>query len=180
MELIRISESKLKVMLSPEDMAHYAISCETIDYENTETRRAFWDILDIAKHQTGFDAARDKVYIQVYPSRTGGCELYVTKLPDTIVAEPTTAAPTVYAVDCLQTLLSVCTVLSAAAFQGESSAWQVGHFWALCLRSAAPTKTDMLAEFAAKQTHSLSYAYIREHGRCICPRDAVNILAKLA
>ena len=51
-----------------------------LDYENTETRRAFWSILDEAKHRTGFDAASEKVFVQVYPSKSGGCEMYVTKL----------------------------------------------------------------------------------------------------
>lgn len=80
MDLILISESKLKVTLSATDMKSLSLSCEDIDYDNTETRRAFWSILDEAKHKTGFDAAANRVFIQVYPSKGGGCELYVTKL----------------------------------------------------------------------------------------------------
>ncbi|MCL2212401.1 MAG: adaptor protein MecA [Oscillospiraceae bacterium] len=80
MELLLISDSKLKVMLSPRDMAQYELTCENIDYDNTETRRAFWNILNEAKHQTGFDAAADRVFIQVYPSKGGGCEIFVTKI----------------------------------------------------------------------------------------------------
>ena len=80
MELILISDKKLKVMLSASDMQKYELDNDTIDYDNTETRRAFWQILDEAKHKTGFDAASEKVFIQVYPSRGGGCEMYVTKL----------------------------------------------------------------------------------------------------
>lgn len=80
MELIVISDSKLKIMLTKEDLREYALDCNTLDYENTETRRAFWSILDEAKHRTGFDAASEKVFVQVYPSRAGGCEMYVTKL----------------------------------------------------------------------------------------------------
>lgn len=57
MELILISDSKLKIMLTRDDMQQYALDCDTIDYDNTETRRAFWNILDEAKHRTGFDAA---------------------------------------------------------------------------------------------------------------------------
>lgn len=75
-----ISDSKLKIMLTKEDLKEYALDCNTLDYENTETRRAFWSILDEAKHRTGFDAASEKVFVQVYPSRAGGCEMYVTKL----------------------------------------------------------------------------------------------------
>ncbi|MEE0968457.1 MAG: adaptor protein MecA [Clostridia bacterium] len=80
MELIVISDSKLKIMLTGEDMRQYSIDCSTLDYENTQTRRAFWSILDEAKHRTGFDAASEKVFVQVYPSKGGGCEMYVTKL----------------------------------------------------------------------------------------------------
>ena len=80
MELIVISESKLKIMLTSEDLMEYSLDCNSLDYENTETRRAFWSILDEAKHRTGFDAASEKVFVQVYPSKKGGCEMYVTKL----------------------------------------------------------------------------------------------------
>ena len=80
MELIMISDSKLKIMLTSEDMKEYSLDCNTLSYENTETRRAFWSILDEAKHRTGFDAASERVFVQVYPSKKGGCEMYVTKL----------------------------------------------------------------------------------------------------
>ncbi len=80
MDLILISESKLKVTLSAADMKALSLSCEDLDYDNTTTRRAFWSILDEAKQRTGFDAAQSRVFIQVYPSKGGGCELYVTKL----------------------------------------------------------------------------------------------------
>ena len=80
MELILINEKKLKIMLTPEDMREYEIDCESVDYARAETRRAFWSILDEAKHRTGFDAASERVYIQLYPSREGGCEMFVTRL----------------------------------------------------------------------------------------------------
>lgn len=80
MELILISSNKLKIMLTNEDMARYALDAETADYDNTATRRAFWSILDDAKNQTGFNAAGDRVFIQLYPSKEGGCEMFVTKM----------------------------------------------------------------------------------------------------
>ena len=80
MELIRIGDSKLKITLTSDDMTQYDLDCDTMDYDNTETRKAFRDILDRAKHATGFDAAGDRVFVQLYPSKKGGCEMYVTKL----------------------------------------------------------------------------------------------------
>jgi negative regulator of genetic competence, sporulation and motility len=80
MELIRIGDSKLKITLTSDDMTQYDLDCDTMDYDNSETRKAFWDILDHAKQITGFDAAGDRVFVQLYPSKKGGCEMYVTKL----------------------------------------------------------------------------------------------------
>ena len=81
MELIRIGDSKLKITMTSDDMTQYDLDCDTMDYDNSETRKAFWAILDRAKLACGFDAAGDRVFVQLYPSKKGGCEMYITKLP---------------------------------------------------------------------------------------------------
>ncbi len=83
MELIKISDSKLKIALTPTDMEKYSLDIQTMDYDKTETRSAFWQLLDEAKHKTGFDAASEKIFVQIYSSVGGGCEMYVTKLKKT-------------------------------------------------------------------------------------------------
>ena len=80
MELILINDNKLKISLSDLDLKQYALDCNNINYDCTETRRAFWSILDEAKQKTGFDAASQKVFVQLYPSKDGGSEMFVTKL----------------------------------------------------------------------------------------------------
>lgn len=81
MELIMISSSKLKIMLSADDMTRYALGSD-IDYSDLKTRQAFRSILDEAREKTGFDAESEKLYIQLYPSKKGGCEVYITKIDD--------------------------------------------------------------------------------------------------
>jgi len=80
MEIIMISDCKLKVMLGEEDLRQFEIKAEELDYANTETKRMFWDILNRAKHQTGFDTDGQRVLVQLYPSKRGGCEMFVTKI----------------------------------------------------------------------------------------------------
>ena len=72
-------------------MEQYQISCEDIDYDNTSTRRVFWELFDHAKRQTGFDAASAKIYIQVYPDKSGGCLMYITKLENEKIEKTTQA-----------------------------------------------------------------------------------------
>lgn len=79
MDLILISDEKLKIILSEEDLKEFNIDIETLDYSNVSTKRVFWDILDKAKETAGFDADKSKLYVQVFPSSDGGCEMFVTK-----------------------------------------------------------------------------------------------------
>ena len=80
MEMLLITENKLKVILSRNDLEGFGIKIEDIDYDNTETRRVFWSILDDAKRETGFNAAICRIFIQIYPDATGGCDMYVSRV----------------------------------------------------------------------------------------------------
>ena len=80
MEMIVISSTRLKVMLSAEDMEKYRFDPE--DCADISTRSAFRTILLEARDRCGFDAVGDRVFVQYYPSRAGGGEMFVTKLSD--------------------------------------------------------------------------------------------------
>ncbi len=92
MELIIISASKLKIMLTPPDMQYYELPAEPISCIDDQTRRAFRHIFDDAKSQVGFETEGEKLFVQLYASRDGGCEIFVSKLGE----EPATEsfAPT--------------------------------------------------------------------------------------
>ena len=194
MELILINEKKLKIMLSPEDMLEYEIDCESVDYDKTETRRAFWSILDEAKHRTGFDAASERVYIQLYPSREGGCEMYVTKvgmLPSgaksgkrgmlRVAAERTLA----YRFDELSLLLSVCRQLQRTGFSAQSEAFcdERGSYYLYIfgIRGfSLPESLAFISEFGASEEPEALRSYLAEYGKSVCADDAIKILGALA
>ena len=78
MELIPINESKIKIMLNESDMKAYNIGDEA-DCANRETRIAIRNILDRAKEQIGFNTEGSEIFVQLFTSKQGGCELFVTK-----------------------------------------------------------------------------------------------------
>lgn len=80
MELIIISESKLKIMLSAPDMARYELESNRMDCGDVRTRAAFRHIFDDARAEIGFDTEGERLYVQFYASKEGGCEIFVTKL----------------------------------------------------------------------------------------------------
>lgn len=79
MELIVISESKLKITLTPPDMVKYELEGHT-DTVDPHTRRAFRHLLRDAGAEGGFLREGAPLFIQLYASKGGGCEIFVTCL----------------------------------------------------------------------------------------------------
>lgn len=198
MELIMINDSKLKIMLTEEDMQRFALDCSSVNYDNTETRRAFWSILDEAKHQTGFDAASDRVFIQLYPSKEGGCEMYVTKVgllcasarrqalkSSVLIGSGNTAPkPLVFAFDSLGTMISACRLTRTRESSWQSTAWM--DEMGICYLFAFPESDDeseflsgIMSEFGGPVDTDKINTYIKEHGKEICAEHAFETLSVL-
>ncbi len=79
MEFLLVGESKLKIVVNDEEMKLYKLDSYSSG-GGAVLRRSFWSLLDKAKDEVGFDPAGDKVLIQFYPIKSGGCEIFVTKL----------------------------------------------------------------------------------------------------
>ena len=179
MELILISEEKLKIILTKEDMDAYSLRGEEADYDDTHTRRALWSILDDAKKQSGFDAAASRVCLQLFPSRTGGCELYVTRLradgKSEITLDPEPQGEALLSFPSLDPMLSLCAALAGGRYDGQSEAYLCPDGSAALLLSGP--LPPLLAEYAPRRGE-LYRAYVREHGTLLCT-DAVGRLSQI-
>ena len=186
MELIVISENKLKVMLTADDMRHYNLDCDTMDSDSGPTRRAFRCILDDARAQTGFDPGKDKIFVQLYPGKSGGCEMFVTKLGtekkdgEKPAATPQKRDPTpkeyAYVFSSLSHLLRASRRLRGK-FNGTARAFtdRGKQEYFLILSEDAP----FLTEYEGRRCKSREIPYILEYCRCFC-EDAPGILSELA
>ncbi len=198
MEWIRISNNKLKIMLTREDAARYALCPDTADYADALTRRAFKAILTDVRRETGFDAADDKLYIQMYPSREGGCELFVTKMGIEIMTKPSTStyktqnSPTerqrrsmAFCFWDMACLIAVCRRLLALGFKGESLAAvdDCRRYWLLLLEEGDPlfARADyaFVCEYGEIESRQTAEMMLEEHGKTLCAAHAVETLGKL-
>ncbi|MBQ8720183.1 MAG: adaptor protein MecA [Clostridia bacterium] len=195
MELLLVSDSKLKVMLTVADMEKYDLRVEEIDYDNTHTRRALWEILDEAKKQTGFDAASDKVLIQLYPSKDGGCELFVTKLgliPP--VAERTIARSNrvtmlaarqgIYRFESFFGLIGAIRAIENITPHRDSDVYlgDDGKYYLIIDervgKSGSFSEFSRILEYSERASREM-IDYIKEHGKRLTEGDAVEKLSKL-
>lgn len=192
MELLKIDNDKLKISLTREDMEKYALDFESFSYDNTETRRAFWSILDDAKHETGFDAAVDTVSVQIYGGKSGGCEMYVTRthakerIPGLPVI-PQHFGKALFGFTGIDDLLCACKALENLRFSGKSSAYFDEKGYYLQISDGFPragdrdclTPADLLCEYGTRLSAESS-EYIIENCRPICIDRAVPLLSVLA
>ena len=147
MEIIMISENKLKLMLTRRELDEFDLEAEELDYSKTETKRMFWDILNRLKHTVGFQTDGCRVLVQLFPSKDGGCEMFITKFADLQYRSSESKNETselleipilhykplhhvdqngklgAFGFDRLNRLISVCQRLMGIGYTGQSSAY---------------------------------------------------------
>lgn len=196
MELIKISQTKLKIMLSPEDMKHYEL--DTAKMCDLSGRTAFRNILNDARDRCGFDTLGDRVFVQYYPEKNGGCEMFVTKLTETLkdklpsggteeprpgrfyhseITERYDSGYIIYSFAEMKYLLMTCNRLKEAKYEGESRVFRIID---KCRYYLVLTGESYFAvENNGVRCASSFYYVIIEHGELICS-DAVKLLGDLA
>lgn len=207
LELSLIKEDKLKVLLTPFDMMKYELTCETLDYDDTKTRKAIWSILDFAKNETGFDAAIGKIRIEVYPEKSGGCAIYITKLKKSeapiptdmkenlakIPADTRETTPAVYRFSDLESLLGVCRSLFHCGYREASDAFfevqptGMTRFFLRLEETSAPLSKKakylrenlFILEFGERLEYDEAVLYLAEHCGAICKERAVQTLSAI-
>ena len=203
MELIRISDSKLKIMLTPMDMRQFELSTDNF-YDNSEKmHRSFRLLLDEVRRQSGFEADDHRISVQYFPSREGGCEMFISNLSadkdkSTCALTPAQEmqpAPRTrgsfsrsfaYRFERLEELLSVCQRLLQRDYITASSAWRddAGRYY-LILNTftaspfATPEELYFVVEYGRLENAAQLRLYLSEHGAVVCAEDAVGTLGAI-
>ena len=193
MELKLVNDNKLKIILTNEDMALMDITFEEMDYiNNTDTKRIFWDILDKAKHQIGFDAGAEKLFVQVYPDKNGGCLMYVTK--DVPKGNPYTyekkyksklytgvkKKKVLYMFDNSENLFEACGQLSLTDYTGKSDLFadDNGRYY-LSLEDNREQSLELVSEYGVLINNPFFGYYLDEHAKKIISSDAIKTFSEI-
>ncbi len=194
MELIVISDTRMKIMLSREDMSSYKIDVGTLDCECARTRRILYGILDDANRSAGLKSSGEKAFVQVFPSRDGGCEMYVTRfseLSDIEAAEGeycvnmnnaknTVKRRLIFRFRCMRELLCACRALADRGYCERSDAYISNEneccYIVLC---EGDVDISVVLEYAEPVFFGGAMLYISEHSLAVCENDAVGVLSKL-
>jgi len=78
LELIRINDRKLKIMLTPSDMTHFEMNAQRLGEDTEQMRKSFRMLMKEVRRKIDFELDDRRVSVQYFPSREGGCEMFVS------------------------------------------------------------------------------------------------------
>lgn len=207
MEYILINESKLKVTLEGSDLEELELSADELDYADPEAKRLFGDILSYAKEEFGFDTSGHRVLLQLYPSKDGGCEIFITRLSKFSESDSKNGENHAFTTPRRETskrkrrrafrferlshLVGACKRLSelhptpcAEVYVNEAREW----FLLLSLQDSEGAEAlDMLPinelsflhEYGSAEDVKALSLYLGEYGKPIAKTDAIKLISKL-
>lgn len=176
MKFINISDTKLKVILTPTDLCEYGIDASDGDYTTPRVRAAVREILTRAERECGFAADGERILVQIYPLPSGECELLVTRLTaisrrnrDVLAASDgislLESSRAVYRFETLPDMRSALRITSRSDARADLYRDDLGRYY-LCLDE---TLTDGISEFEifieyGDRLSALPLAVLSEYG----------------
>ena len=179
MEIIRINFEKVKISLSHNDMQTLEINCDMLDGMNKKGRIAFDKILEEAKGKCGFNTCGNKLFVQLFPSKDGGCDMFITKLENTNEKRYTVTkkkSSYCYQFKNINDLIMFCKAI-IHIYPFELNSLYINEdkkTYYICLDK----DIHNITEYNGKKCVAEADAYIKEHYRLITD-NAVSILSNI-
>ncbi|MBQ4071440.1 MAG: adaptor protein MecA [Clostridia bacterium] len=190
MKYININQSKMKIILSTEELSAYGIDGALDIPDTPQYRRAYRKILEIAERECGFSVNGEKILIQLYPQDAGG-ELLVTRLGNiSPIAERSLATSNsvalistrkeIYSFATLDALICVSHALGALCsdVEGEVFCSDIGECYLVVDEGICDGIGAPLSEYGTRVAHT-AYPYIREHMKSLKTDRPLSVLSEL-
>lgn len=194
MELILISSSKLKIILDADESKKYNVTNIDGGIELCDRKRLS-GILDDIYRLSGFDTRCDNLSIEIFESRSGGCEMFITKEGESksysskqikslcreCLSDNVTLA---YIFKTMSDLISVCRLLGNKNLPMKSRAFCIENknFYLILtflgfFSSELYTSLEFISEFGERISTEGLEDYLIEHGKEICDGEAIETLS---
>ena len=194
MEHILISPGKLKLTLTRSDVERYDLDAVAYGEKEQVSRGALRELFSDLKNVAGFDAESERVFVQMYPSKDGGAELYITRLGRNDCDKEGNGTVKIGGVAVFSELCELLNTCSCLLFEGEpktSTAWHGEGRYYLVWDDEVDYRDYLRGDRKARISHivenhgcvirdSAASSYVKEYCRCLCSSDAVRTLGSLA
>ena len=191
MEFIYINSKSLKISISAKELKARFCDVSELDYSDIKTKRFFWELMDEAYEKTGFETANSKLYVKIFPSPDGGCEMFITKVEHQKNVKKEKKGFIVATSDA-DKLFMLCDRIKTRGFLGESQLYcDDTQFYLVCdskvkrpsyiNQKYLPEEKDYLFASEYGDVFRLTEereAYLNEHMKMVCSNCAVEKMTK--
>ncbi len=193
MEILRIGKHAIKISLNIDEAQEYRV-LDSESLEDEEIREAFSKLLLKARETVDFSYAGRKIFTEIFPSKDGGCEIYISCI--SMEAEKTVykdknqqtdnkkpkAMLSIFDFDNIDNLLLACYRLKEIKYKNKSSVYydieKKRYLMILEDVYIKDIKYAFLLEYAKCLKGSIA-SYVKEHYKCILKKDGVKVLSAL-
>lgn len=195
MKIEKLNENKLKITLSLDDLVERNIDLQSFIYNSPESQDLFWDMMNEAEREYGFDVNESMIYVEA-SSNGAGFTLIVTKTDDPTIVHharqkvagkkktfklkrkniknnPTKA---LYIFDKFDDLCDFCEVININDV-GENSLYKLDNAYYLQLDET--TNLANILDFAnVAKNMDISIGRINEYGNIVLEKTALQEIRK--
>lgn len=187
-----VDETRLLIILSPEDMEDYQLTFDSLDWRDGHSRKVIKEFLQLACRQKGFCPGDSRLLIEAVPDEEG-CVLLVTMLPEEkpkrkryrIKENHPALTPFLFRFDQAENLLAAIDRVYRQFYRAKGAAcssrlYLLGGAYYLILyggrRLPCPVEI-LLTEYGVYQGKgSQAAAQVLEHGKLLAGEDAISLL----
>ncbi|MCX7842894.1 MAG: adaptor protein MecA [Clostridia bacterium] len=204
MRIEKINENKIKVTISLNDLEERNIDLGSLNYNSPAAQELFWDMMEQAELQFGFNTTDSQLCIEAVPDSNEGFVVTITKLDDDGDFESIhkyiknrfrkselrakrknrkiCATVVIYCFESFEDMCSACKKLNLI-YEGESTLYRYKDAYYLMITRNSFTDNNskmfeaILNEYGRKISNTSFYeGYLNEHGTRISEYNALEVI----
>ncbi len=191
MEIMKITDTSIKISLCAKEAEEYHLS-EDAQLDTKEVKSSFAKLLNRAKREVGFKYAGENVVAEIFSSKDGGYEIFVSYLnmEEKMYKEKTTQAKppkqkqiAIYSFDSLENMMLTLGRLSQLTPGIKSSAYYEESTKKYYIILEDVSKKELKLAFIYEYATPLKsnyLTYIQEYTKCLLKKNAIEVLSKLS
>ncbi len=175
MKFEKLSEQRIKITVSGEDLDLWGISASGLVQNTPEAQEVFWYIIRKAESETGFSPGEARLLVEAMPTKGEGIILFMTALFEekehkrVRVKLPKEERCVIYEFESFDDL---CASLSCFFYHPSATLYEMNRKYYLSLLPSDAIHT--LSEYGSKVKDGHRYlSYLKEHGNLILEKEAV-------
>ena len=205
MRIERIGENKIRIFVSYDDLEERDIDLATFNYNSPETQELFWDLMEQAELELGFEAQESQLCIEAVSDVEHGFVITITRVDEEndfesiqkfiknrykrkdLVSKKKPASiystMLIYAIENFDDLCKLCSTIEPL-FKGRSKVVNHDGIYYLVLTSIDGNITNqnlfdsIMSEYADKMANvDFFEGYLNEYGKVIVNDNAITFFA---